>query len=246
MSKKRHGHHGGAWKVAYADFVTAMMALFLVLWLVSQDQKIKDAVQRAFTHPFSSMTEGTTGILPKKPEVAAAQVETRVGNFDSASVVELNALRNISQELLKSLQDKDNDLNNTMQLDLSPEGLRINLFDRAARPLFNPADADFTEYGNWILTTLAWQLARYPTYAIEIEGHTERNAPTTRDDYGPWELSSDRANAARRKLITNGVPTQQIRKIAGFSDTSPIPQTAPDAESNRRVTILLKVTSPKR
>lgn len=180
MAKQRHGHHGGAWKVAYADFVTAMMALFLVLWLVSQDQKIKDAVQRSFTHPFSSKTEGTTGILPKSPEIAAVRIESKAGSFDSGAVVELNALRNLTQDLLKSLQDKDNDFNNTMQLDLSAEGLRINLFDRAGKPLFSPAGADFTEYGSWILTTLAWQLSRYPNFNVEIEGHTERTPPPPR------------------------------------------------------------------
>ena len=245
MARRRHLHPGGAWKVAYADFVTAMMALFLVLWLVSQDQKIKDAVQRSFTHPFSSKTEGTTGILPKTPDVKVAQVESRVGSFDSAAVVELNALRNLTQDLLKSLQDKDNDFNNTMQLDLSAEGLRINLFDRAGKPLFSPAGADFTEYGSWILTTLAWQLSRYPTFVVEIEGHTEKNAPAPREDYGAWELSADRANAARRKLVTNGVPPKQIRKVAGFADTSPMPNSAPAAEVNRRVAILLKVSSAK-
>lgn len=246
MAKKRHGHHGGAWKVAYADFVTAMMALFLVLWLVSQDQKIKDAVQRAFTHPFSSMTEGTTGVIPRREQVTIQQVETKAGSFDSAAVIELNALRNVTQDLLKSLQDKDADLNKALQLDLSTEGLRINIFDRAGKPLFGEAGVDLTEYGSWILTTLAWQLSRYPNFAIEIEGHTEKNSPALRENYGPWELSSDRANAARRKLIANGVPAPQIRKVAGFSDTAPMPDSAPEDEVNRRVAILLKISPTKR
>lgn len=85
MGKKGHGHHGGAWKVAYADFVTAMMALFLVLWLVSQDQKIKEAVERSFRNPFASVTKESTGIIPA-PE-NAMQVMARNGNFDSASVI---------------------------------------------------------------------------------------------------------------------------------------------------------------
>ena len=90
---KKHAHHGGAWKVAYADFVTAMMALFLVLWLTSQDEKIKEAVERSFKNPFSSLTKDSTGLIPSKDSAA---VRSAKGNFDSASAVELNMLRRIS------------------------------------------------------------------------------------------------------------------------------------------------------
>src|SRR5947208_6074822 len=97
--KQRHAHHGGAWKVAYADFVTAMMALFLVLWLTSQDTKIKEAVERAFRHPFASVTKESVGIIPNKDSQA---VKDSQGSFDSASTVELNMLRSLNQDLLKS------------------------------------------------------------------------------------------------------------------------------------------------
>src|ERR1700722_16164195 len=100
MSKKKHAHHGGAWKVAYADFVTAMMALFIVLLLASQDQRIKEAVERAFRNPFSSVTKDSVGIIPSKETQA---VRSSSGNFDSASAVELTMLRRINQDLLKSL-----------------------------------------------------------------------------------------------------------------------------------------------
>src|ERR1700744_1536483 len=100
MSKKG-GHHGGAWKVAYADFVTAMMALFMVLWLTSQDQRIKEAIERAFRNPFSSVTKDSTGVIPSKDTQA---VRSSSGNFDSSSAVELTMLRRLNQDLLKSLQ----------------------------------------------------------------------------------------------------------------------------------------------
>src|SRR5579863_2122632 len=104
MSKK-HAHHGGAWKVAYADFVTAMMALFMVLWLSSQDQRIKEAVERAFRNPFSSVTKDSVGIIPSKETQA---VKSSSGNFDSSSAVELTMLRRLNQDLLKSLEPMDN------------------------------------------------------------------------------------------------------------------------------------------
>src|SRR5579863_8705477 len=108
MSKK-HAHHGGAWKMAYADFVTAMMALFMVLWLSSQDQRIKEAVERAFRNPFSSVTKESVGIIPSKDMTA---VKSTSGNFESSSAVELNMLRRINQDLIKSFdtdgQNEDN------------------------------------------------------------------------------------------------------------------------------------------
>src|SRR6185436_11847197 len=102
---KQHGHHGGAWKVAYADFVTAMMALFLVLWLTSQDEKIKEAVQRSFTNPFASLTKESSGVIPNKD--ARPISSDKSGNFDSSSAVELAMLRRLSDDLLKALQKEE-------------------------------------------------------------------------------------------------------------------------------------------
>src|SRR5579863_3091841 len=127
MSKK-HAHHGGAWKVAYADFVTAMMALFMVLWLSSQDQRIKEAVERAFRNPFSSVTKESVGIIPSKEMQA---VKSSSGNFDSASAVELSMLRRLNQDILKSFQSDENQDENPVKLDLTSDGLSINVFDRS-------------------------------------------------------------------------------------------------------------------
>jgi chemotaxis protein MotB len=241
MSKK--GHHGGAWKVAYADFVTAMMALFMVLWLTSQDQRIKEAVERAFRNPFSSVTKESVGIIPSKEMTA---VKSSSGNFDSASAVELNMLRRINQDLIKSLESEgDNQDQSSVKLDMTPEGLRINIFDRAHKPIFEPRTTKFTAYGDWVFSTLAWEISRYTSFAIELEGHTEAGTATNRDDYGDWEISSDCANAARRKLVEHGVASQQIKKVVGYADTVPMPNQEPGAEINRRVTVLLNVKSSK-
>src|SRR3954470_19338355 len=104
MAKKRHAHHGGSWKVAYADFVTAMMALFLCLWLTAQDTKIKDAVERAFTNPFSSVTKESVGIIPNKDKTATEQ---QAGKFQSVSAVEMETMRHVSDDLQKLLQQQD-------------------------------------------------------------------------------------------------------------------------------------------
>ena len=236
MSKK-HSHHGGAWKVAYADFVTAMMALFMVLWLTSQDQRIKQAVQRAFTNPFSSVTKNSVGIIPSKDTQA---VKSTAGNFDSASAVELSMLRRLNQDLMKSFQSDDqNQQENPIKLDLTDQGLCINVFDRSHKPIFEPQSTKFTPYGDWVFSTLAWEISRYDSFKIDLEGHTEQGNQPVRDDYGDWEISADRANAVRRKLIEHGVSTGQIHKVAGFGDTVPMAGTEPENEINRRVTVLL-------
>jgi chemotaxis protein MotB len=237
MSKKGHAHHGGSWKVAYADFVTAMMALFLCLWLTAQDTKIKDAVERAFRNPFSSVTKESVGIIPNKDTSATYK---QAGNFQSVSAVEMETMRHVSEDLTKLLQQQDQS-ENSVQIDLTSDGLRINIFDRSHKPIFEPDTDTFTDYGAWVFSTLAWEISRYKTFKIELEGHTEKNTQAGREGHSKWELSTDRGNAARRKVVQSGVDDLQICKVSGFADTVPMPDYPPDAEINRRVTVLLKL-----
>lgn len=236
--KHKGGHHGGAWKVAYADFVTAMMALFLVLWLTAQDTRIKEAVERAFRNPFSSATKESTGILPNKDVQATHEQK---GKYDSASAMEMELLRRVTEDLSKILQASPED-QNSVQLSMSPEGLCINVFDRSMRPIFEGNTIDFTKYGSWVFSTLAWEISRYRTFTVELEGHTESGMKPLKANYENWELSADRANASRRKLIEHGVSPIQICKVAGLADKQPMPQSDPKAEVNRRVTVLLKIS----
>jgi chemotaxis protein MotB len=244
VSKKRHAHHGGAWKVAYADFVTAMMALFLVLWLTAQDVKVKEAIERAFKNPFMSVTKDSTGVIPNKDSQA---VRSSSGNFDSASAVELNMLRKLSQDLIRTLQSNpDNPDDNVVNLELTPDGMRISVFDKNRHPIFDTDSAEFTDYGKWVFSTLAWELSRYAdNFLIELEGHTEKGYKPKSEEYGSWELTSDRANSARRRLTLHGVADSQIRRVAGYSDTAPLPKTVPTSEMNRRVTVLLRIKTGK-
>lgn len=244
MAKHKGGHHGGAWKVAYADFVTAMMALFLVLWLTSQDQKIKEAIQRSFTNPFSAITKESTGIIPNKDR---QMVRSTTGNFDSASAIELAMLRRLSQDLLSLLKSKQEQPDQEpLRLDMAPEGLRVSVFDRGRQPVFKSDTAEFTDYGQWVFSTLAWQIARFTnSLFVELEGHTPLADSTNAVVDRAWELTTDRANSARRVLVENGVLKRQIRKIAGFADTQPMTGKDPTDEANRRVTVLLKIRTER-
>lgn len=237
MGAKKHSHHGGAWKVAYADFITAMMALFLVLWLTAQDKRIKEAVERAFRNPFSSVTKESVGIIPNKDTSDRQKSE---GQFQSVSAVEMEMMRHISEDLSKILQQQD-EIEKSVQLDLTSDGLHINVFDRSHRPIFQPQGDVFTEYGGWVFSTLAWEISRYSSFRIELEGHTEAKTEEGQGAHSKWELSAERANAARRKLIQSGVAETQFCKVSGYADTAPMTDLPPTDEANRRVTVVLRL-----
>jgi chemotaxis protein MotB len=237
MAKKHEAHHGGSWKVAYADFTTAMMALFLCLWLTSQDQKIKDAVERAFRNPFSSMTKESSGIIPNKD---ASSTFKQQGRFTSISALEIEAMHHLSEDLAKLFKEQAVG-QPSVKIDVTAEGLSINVYDRSQKPIFNPDTDVFTDYGAWVFGTLAWEIARYTTFRIELEGHTETRSDPGREAANKWELSAERANAARRKIVLGGVADAQICKVSGFADTMPMPETQPADEVNRRVTVLVKI-----
>ena len=234
---KKHAHHGGAWKVAYADFITAMMALFMVLWLTAQDTKIKEAIERAFRNPFSAVTKESVGIIPNKEVTASQKAE---GKFQSVSAVEMETMRRISEDLAKMLQQQD-ESEKSVQLDLTSDGLRINVFDRSHKPIFETDSDVFTSYGSWVFSTLAWEISRYTSFKIELQGHTESRVEGTTEAHNKWDLSTERANSARRKLVQNGVAAAQLCKVSGYADTEPMPELPPTSEVNRRVTVLLRL-----
>lgn len=223
--------------MAYADFVTAMMALFLVLWLTSQDTKIKEAVERAFTHPWQSLKPGGTGLIQDMKS-------SRASPAPKGNALEYEWLRKLHQDLTKALQSDDNE-NKSVELELLNDQLRISIFDRSGKPIFEPDSIKFTEYGAWVFSTLAWEIRRYESFNIELEGHTERGRPPVSPEYGHWELSADRANAARRLLIHHDVREDQIRRVVGCADTVPMKNHEPEDEINRRVTVMLRLRDEK-
>ena len=152
---------GGAWKVAYADFVTAMMALFLVLWLTAQNPEIKQAVARSFTSPFASPDEPRTGLL-EQPE-GHVDNDPNKGEYALASQVELSILKRLSQQIFESLSaSSSEDLSTVVQINFSDDQLRINVYDRPTHAIFQPQSDELTDFGQFIFSTLAWQVAHYP------------------------------------------------------------------------------------
>jgi chemotaxis protein MotB len=231
---------GGSWKVAYADFVTAMMALFIVLWVLNQNQQVKGLVEEYFKNPWKATLSDSTGIIPIKN---ADVTTSKKSNFEAPSAVELNTVRRVNDDLTKTfLQQPEFRDVRALEIELTVDGLLINFLDRPNEPIFKKGTAEFTEYGGWVFNTVAWEIARYPTTEIELEGHTEKGFKPIRNDYGSWEISTDRVIAARRKLLDNGVKESQVVKVAGFGGTKPLKgnERKPEDPANSRVSIMLR------
>lgn len=231
------GGVGGSWKVAYADFVTAMMAFFLVMWLASQEEKIKEAIQRTFENPFRPMTLQSTGIIPNE-DIILMQSELN-GAFDDASLMELEFLRRIHRDLTEAMQKELSDEDSPVVIDMSHEGLRIQLFNKAASPFFEKNSTKLTNYGKYVLNTLTWQIRRYKTFLVEIHGHCV-NDPSASGSNDYWQLSSDRANEARRTMEYYELSKNQIHEVAGFGISRPMSGISKEDLRNDRIEILIK------
>ena len=223
------GHHGGAWKVAYADFVTAMMALFIVLWLTSQSDAVKKAVAGYFNDPKGLATLlGTTlsgtgnGTAP-----AVDPNQKQLQDLKEKLEKEIEA----SQELQKLIKQ--------IEIKITPEGLRIELIEGKDGTFYQSGSAQLSPDGQQLLALLATELKTLPNQLL-IEGHTDAAQYSKDANYSNWELSADRANSARRLLQQDGVRSDQVTQVRGFADQMLRVKDNPFDPSNRRITILVK------
>ncbi|MBI2947931.1 MAG: hypothetical protein HYY23_09805 [Verrucomicrobia bacterium] len=231
---------GGSWKVAFADFMTALMALFLVLWILNQSETVKGNVEEFFKNPWKAALSDSTGIIPVKD---ATVTTSQKANFEAPSAIQLDAARRINEDLLKTfVQNKEFREHRSMVVEVTSDGLLINFLDNPSQPVFQieTNSVKFTEYGRWVFDTVAWEIARYPSTAIELEGHTEQGFKPLPGDYGSWEVSLDEAKLARQQLLRDGVTEGQIVKISGYAGTKPLKDREPNDRSNRRVTIMIR------
>ena len=241
------GHHGGAWKVAYADFVTAMMAFFLVMWLVTQSKEVKQAVGGYFRDPGVFDFEKGKGVLPPggtpgvepgapsppKPEPTAAQAE-RERLEATADLIR----KDISQvKGFEALKDQ-------IKFSVTSEGLRIDLVDKQASSFFDSGSAALRGESEEILALIAKELGAL-TNDVVVEGHTDSRRYADGDRYGNWELSAERANAARRVMERTGLHDGQVRAVRGFADRQLQFPTTPSDPRNRRVSIVVRSEAAK-
>jgi chemotaxis protein MotB len=231
--KKKHGHHGGAWKVAYADLVTALMALFMVLWLISQgDDKLKKAIASYFRSPgvFNTLEGGILGgptKVSKEPSPLTAKDDEQA-LFSTAALLQKSFA---TRPEFSKYKDQ-------IKIELTDEGLRIQILDKAERVSFASGRAELTPDAQAILTEIGHAICALPN-PIVIGGHTDRHTFPAGSTYTNWELSADRANAARRALEAACVQPQQIRRIVGHADTELLVPSDPYAPANRRISIVV-------
>jgi chemotaxis protein MotB len=225
--KKGHGsHHGGAWKVAYADFVTAMMSLFIVLWLMGSSEKIKKAVAGYFNDPKGTGSLVGT-ILSGTGETVSAQ-----------AVQDMQKLKDKLEEQIKAKKELEK-LSKQIEITLTSEGLRIELLEDKNGTFYQSGSASLSGSGQELLTLLAKELKTLPNSQL-IEGHTDASRYSEDAMYNNWELSADRANAARRLMQGDGVRANQVTQVRGYADQLLRLKDNPYDPSNRRISILVK------
>jgi chemotaxis protein MotB len=248
MAKKGGGHHGGAWKVAYADFVTAMMALFMVLWISSQEKEILIATSQYFQNPFRSPMDATSGVLPFNNNKTSQSQGKEMGDgkeADRNKHIKLSFLNSVAADFYRLLH-LDQDFNEKpIDVQVTSDGLRVNLFNRAKQPLFVEGTTNLTEWGTFVMQSLAWTIDRHK-FKVTIDGHARTNAPGAKPDYTNWELSADRANSARRALVYYAVDPALIERVTGYADTKPLQGEKADSESNERVSLNLTLAAKNR
>jgi chemotaxis protein MotB len=158
----------------------------------------------------------------------------------SARSIDLNFLNSVAKDFFRLLNLDEAMANKPIDVQVTSDGLRVVLYDRAKQPLFAGKTADLTPWGDFVMQSLAWMIDRNG-FNVVIEGHTRSGLEFQESYYGPWELSSDRANAARRAIVRYAVDAQAIERVTGYGDTRPLALTTPDSESNQRVTLSLRL-----
>lgn len=238
--KKSHGgHHGGAWKVAYADFVTAMMAFFLVMWIVGLSQNVKQAVSGYFKDPIGFMEGVRSGNAPftvQEGDSGGAGEQSDIVNADEERRVLGEAKKAIEKVVMGTPEFRS--LKNNVQVSMVNEGLKIELVDGGKSLFFDSASASVKPATRQLLARVARELRALPNSVI-IEGHTDNRRLARKDGYSNWDLSADRANSARRVMESAGLTGKQVAQVRGCADTQPHDGSDPSDPRNRRVSIIV-------
>lgn len=261
IKKGGDGHHGGAWKVAYADFVTAMMAFFLLLWLISStSESQKEGIAEYFTPTVGlrdSMGIGFEGGESPNQEgikkddssplsiVQNASPKGQSPEKDKQTLIEADQESQLfeqAREELKKAFEEDPSLRafkDQIIVEQTPEGLKIDVQDSDKKPMFISGSAEMSDFGKKVMDKLADVIEKMPNY-ISVTGHTDAEKLAAKNGaYTNWELSADRANSARRELVRTGMEGERVGKVQGLAATDLLLPEEPMSERNRRITIIL-------
>ena len=218
-------HHGGAWKVAYADFVTALMALFIVLWLMACSEQVKRAISLYFRDPKGLQQQVGSGLVGSGESMA----------FSKQDLEKLK--EKLQQELLRIPELRN--LRDQVSMTVTGEGLRIELLENPKGVFFENGNAKPTRLGVETISLLARELGKLPNNIL-VEGHTDSTPYQSDSEYSNWELSADRANRARRLMREAGVRPDQVREVRGYADQSLRNEKNPRDSANRRISVIVQ------
>jgi chemotaxis protein MotB len=261
IKKGGHGHHGGAWKLAYADFVTAMMAFFLLMWLLgTTDAATRKGISEYFNDPYKASLEGgkDVGARTSLMEAGGSDLITQDNGQDQNGATEDSQptpeeiekqmekmdqakLEELKEKIAKMIDENEklNEFKEQIKLETTPEGLRVQIIDNKNQPMFKLASSETEASVKTILQQLAPVINELPN-KISVNGHTDaRPFPANQTGYTNWELSSDRANAARQEMVKGGLSEGKILRVTGLSSSIPYnPQDTMDP-MNRRISIIV-------
>jgi chemotaxis protein MotB len=253
IKKGGHGHHGGAWKIAYADFVTAMMAFFLLMWLLGSVSKgTMKGITSYFANPLKVAMSGGDGAGDATSLIKGGgnDITKQVGQVKKGDVVSvaekdkkrLSELKQKFEALMENKIKENSKLaqfKNQLKLDMVAEGLRIQIVDEQNRPMFKSGSSDLESFSRDMLREIAEFLNEVPN-AVSLSGHTDSSRFAGGEAaYSNWELSADRANASRRELITGGLSDKKILRVNGFGDVVPLDTGNIYNPVNRRISIVV-------
>jgi chemotaxis protein MotB len=247
------GHHGGAWKIAFADFMTAMFAFFLVMWLLSSSSpKQLTGIAEHFKMPLSEALKGgpaisnSPSVIPGGGDPLTKMQEIQMPKTDSEKSMESEAedigrLEDLKKQLDDMIESSPvlKQFQPQLQIDITPEGLRIQIVDSSNRPMFDRSSAVVQPYMHSILRELSPVINAQPN-KITLSGHTDATKYAKGDkSYSNWELSADRANASRRELVAGGLQEVRILRVMGVASSMHLNQEDPFAPVNRRISIVV-------
>ncbi|MCS7215040.1 MAG: flagellar motor protein MotB [Thermodesulfovibrio sp.] len=237
VKKGHEEHHGGSWKVAYADFTTAMMAFFLLLWLLSMLDPVKKAALANFFRNFNIFESGQS--FMQQSSGIHQEIKTSIHEVSPSQ----SYVKKFEEQFKKTIEEKLKELKDHIMIDTVEGGVRIQIVDLEGQPMFPLSSAEPTEKAREILKVVAENIKDEPA-RIAVEGHTDavpfRGGKTTN-----WELSTARAASARREIEKYGVPPEKIARVVGYADTLPLIKEDPKDPRNRRISIILMFEKEK-
>lgn len=231
LMSKKNAHHGGAWKVAYADFVTAMMALFIVLWIIKERPQMAEEIAATFKRP----------LIGQKGGVSRSEIVTPGIDYEKmAAEQQKERLDKIAAEMQKTLSVEDAE-DKLLDIQVTSDGIKLTLFDKNRRPMFERDSAKLTKWGAFVMESLSWIIERNKMNVF-IEGHASSKGSELDKGLNVWDLSAERANSCRKALVGYALEPKWIVRISGYGDSQPFSVTDPNSSDNQRITLNLSLS----